>query len=180
LTYIRASWLLSQRAVVGDHLGQVYEKLGKKQEAIHRYKLALAAGSSDNEDLRKHYEALTGEKAGDADAPFLSRGSKAAFVPSPGEELSRMRMVNLTTASHETVSAVFDIVFSPGRVEEVKIVSGSDSLKTLSPKLETAKYKVEFPDSVPKRLNPPWHGGLQQDLRMRPGAAAPQQRAFRR
>ncbi len=37
LPYVRASWLLSQDSLVGDHLGQIYAKLGKTQEAAHTY-----------------------------------------------------------------------------------------------------------------------------------------------
>src|SRR5262249_29739367 len=42
-SYVRASWLLGQHAVVGHHLGQIYEKLGKTKEAAHTYELAMAA-----------------------------------------------------------------------------------------------------------------------------------------
>ena len=155
LPYIRASWLLSQSTAVGDHLAQVYEKLGKKTEAVHTYRLAIAAddgSAKEKEDARKHYEMLIGQKVDNADAPFLTRNAKGTYVPSPSEELSRMRTTNLTTASHETTSAVFTIVFSKGKVEEVKYVSGSESLKSLTGKIEEAKYKVEFPDSGPSRL----------------------------
>jgi tetratricopeptide (TPR) repeat protein len=152
LTYVRASWLLGQTAVVGDHLGQIYEKLGKKQEAIHAYKLAIASVNGNMEQVRKHYEQLTGQKAGDADSPLLRRNSKNVVTTSPGEELSRMRTVTLSSAPHDQANATFTIVFSPGKVDDVKYVSGSESLKAMSTQIPSAKFKVEFPDAGPARL----------------------------
>jgi tetratricopeptide (TPR) repeat protein len=152
LPYLRSSWLLSQRAVVGDHLAQTYEMLGKKQEAIHTYRLALAAEGTGKDDLRKHYEALSGQKADDADAPLLRRGANGTSLPSPGEELSRMRTAALTTRPHDSASAVFTIVFSPDKIEDVKYVSGGETLRTLATRMGAAKFKVEFPNSDPVRL----------------------------
>src|SRR5208282_3501814 len=37
--YIQSAWLLTEDGGVGDHLAQVYEKLGDKQRAIHAYAL---------------------------------------------------------------------------------------------------------------------------------------------
>ena len=64
--YLNASWILSQRQVIGDHLGQVYEKQGKRQAAVHIYKLALAASSPTAiprerlDELRKRVTSLGG------------------------------------------------------------------------------------------------------------------------
>jgi tetratricopeptide (TPR) repeat protein len=41
-SYLQASWKNSQSAEVGLHLGELSEKRGKNQEALHRYKLAFA------------------------------------------------------------------------------------------------------------------------------------------
>jgi tetratricopeptide (TPR) repeat protein len=42
--YLMAAWTASQNADSGDHLGQVFEKLGKKQQAV-RYLFACFAGA---------------------------------------------------------------------------------------------------------------------------------------
>jgi tetratricopeptide (TPR) repeat protein len=41
--YVRAAWQLDQVGEVGDHLAQIDEKRGRKQEAIETYALALVA-----------------------------------------------------------------------------------------------------------------------------------------
>jgi tetratricopeptide (TPR) repeat protein len=152
VSYLRASWVLSQRAIVGDHLGQVYEKLGMKREALHIYKLALASTSQDpKEELRQHYEELSGQKSVSADVSTPRRGAHGVN-PSPEEELSRMRTIKLVSSPHESANAVFTVVFSGVKIDAVKFVSGSEKLKTMASQIASAKFKVELPDSHPLRL----------------------------
>ena len=41
--YIAAAWTLQQHGEVGYHLGQIFEKRGKNEEALHLYALAVVA-----------------------------------------------------------------------------------------------------------------------------------------
>jgi tetratricopeptide (TPR) repeat protein len=150
LPYLRSAWTLSQSPTEGYHLGQLYEKLGKTQEAIHTYKLALASPGRDHENIRKRYEGLTNTK-GDSDVPTLRRGPAGA-LPSPGEELSRMRTFKLPPSAHGSGSAIYTVVFSPGRVDSVRYRSGDESLKSLTDQIAALKFKTEFPDSTPSRV----------------------------
>jgi tetratricopeptide (TPR) repeat protein len=137
---LEAAWLLSQSPETGDHLGQAYEKLGKKEEAAHTYLLAVASANGDADDARKRYQALTGKKV--------------SGVPgnAPVEELSRLRTVNLTKSPHEPVNAIFSIVFSTNKPTEVKYLSGAESLKTMVGPIASAKFNVKFPDASTVRL----------------------------
>lgn len=160
LPYLKASWLLSQNSEVGDHLGQLYAKLGKKQEAAQTYRLAEAAlglhvGLPNNPEvlrrIKEHYQDLMGPGAN----PSLfttSRKADGSFTPTPSEDLSRMRMVKITTTSHPSAHGTISIVFSPGKVEEVTLVDGDESLKALLDRVKAAKFNVEFPDQVQVRL----------------------------
>ncbi len=47
-TYLTASWRNDLHAEVGEHLGQLYEKLGDKAAAVRQYRLAQAAVEGDN------------------------------------------------------------------------------------------------------------------------------------
>jgi len=150
-----AAWLLSQRPEAGDHLGQAYEKLGRKEEAAHSYLLAEASADGNAEDIRKRYEALTGKKMGNVHtAPSRHAASPAAGASgaSPVEELSRLRTVTLTKSPHESANAIFSIVFSANKPPEVKYLSGAESLKTLAGQITSATFSVTFPDSSPVRL----------------------------
>jgi tetratricopeptide (TPR) repeat protein len=151
LPYLRSAWTLSQSPTDGYHLGQLYEKLGKIQDAIHTYKLALASPGDDHDDIRKRYEHLTNTKGADTDVPTLRRGS-GGIVASPGEELSRMRTFNLPASAHGSGSAIFTVIFSPGKVDSVRYSSGDESLKSLTDQIAALKFKTEFPDATPSRV----------------------------
>lgn len=150
-SYVRAGWDLSQDATIGDHLAQVYEREGKKQEAANIYRLALAAPRGDKEEIRQHYQQLTGKNA-DEGAVSLGRGKNGTRITSPGEELSRVRETKLSTASRLSGSATYAVAFSPGKVDEVTYVSGDSSLKSIGERLSTAKFHIEFPGQDPVRL----------------------------
>jgi tetratricopeptide (TPR) repeat protein len=163
LSYARAAWLLGQQGLDGDHLGQIYEKLGRKQEAAHAYRLAYAAvgqhtspatavsREGTRKSIRQHYKLLMGK---DAEPTVLSttRRTDGTFTPTPIEELSRIRTVKIATAKHESGSAIFTVLFSPDKANDVRYFSGMESFKALSSQLGAAKFKVELPDSGPVRL----------------------------
>ena len=160
LPYVRAAWLLGQHAEVGDHLGQIYAKLGKKQEAEHTYRLAYGANSMGartpsrialDGKIEDHYGELTGTPLSEGIAGH-SKGQLGALAESAGGELSRMREVKITNTSHAKASGTFDIVFSPGKIDEVKQVDGDPSLKALVEQIKTPKFAQEFPDSTPAKV----------------------------
>ncbi len=155
LPYIRAAWLLTQDPIVGNHLGQIYEKLGKKTEAAHQYELALASSFDSNDendnDLRQRYKRLVGKEA--EDHPKLQRGRLGAGeYYSPQDELNHMRTVRLSSAAHEKGSADFMVILSPGKTAEVKYVTGTESLKAMREQISRAKLQTEIPDSNPARV----------------------------
>lgn len=149
-SYIRASWLLAQAAVVGDHLGQIYEQQGKKREAIHMYRLALAAlGATsvgdERDEIQRHIEHLT-----DTKAPRSPREISAD--PSAGE-LSQIRSAKLRRLVPGTASAEFFLLFGPGpKVEDLQFISGSPKLKDADDALSEAKFQVAFPQASGARL----------------------------
>ena len=166
-TFIHAAWLLGQDAIVGEHLGEIYEKQGKKKEAAHVFELALAAQgpppfrmtqsqgtiplrSSVDADaydaqrnkLISHYEKLTGKKPTINETWRLPNGT---WTKTASEQLSQMRATHIGKLSNLSGSAEFAIVFAPSGVESVRYVSGSGSLESMSDKLKLAHYQVEFP-----------------------------------
>jgi tetratricopeptide (TPR) repeat protein len=146
--YLNASWILSQRQVIGDHLGQVYEKQGKRQAAVHIYKLALAASSPTAiprerlDELRKRVTSLGGS------VPNQVLG----FYPG-GDELSRMRTIKLSLLSKKNANAEFFFMVGPGsKVEEVKFITGSDELKSATKVLSALTVDQPFPGNSPTHV----------------------------
>jgi tetratricopeptide (TPR) repeat protein len=147
-SYVHAAWLLSQSAVIADHLGQIYERQQEKQKAIHMYRLALArlggrAFGDAGQETRHRLEHLTGTKT-----PTMPlRGD------SSGSELSQLRSVKLKRLNAGSSSAEFFLLFSPGpKVEDVQFISGSEKLKSAADALSDAKFQVSFPQGSSARL----------------------------
>ena len=147
--YIEAAWQLTQHGEVGDHLGQIYEKRGRPQDAARQYALALAA-SRPVPETRKRLAALLGnEKQVDE------------RVNAVREELVQQRIVKLGKLLKASANAEFFVLFAPGsasaagvstKVEDLKFVSGDEQLRPLAAALRSARYPVLFPDDTPTRL----------------------------
>lgn len=145
--YLNAAWILSGGPVEADHLGQVYEKEGKKQAAIHTYQLALAVnigklGMTDGQlETRTRLEHL---HPGASDSVTLVNSTS---------ELSTIRTFKVAGLSQKSGTAEFFLLFGPGsKVEDVKFISGSDQLKSAVKIVPTIPFKVVFPDDGPTRL----------------------------
>jgi tetratricopeptide (TPR) repeat protein/transglutaminase-like putative cysteine protease len=167
-SFVRAAWLLGQHPVVGEHLGEIYEKEGKSKEAAHVYELALAAqlmvpmqavglpgtqSSSPSaapkdpsqqltEEITSRYQKLTGTKP---ELNTTRRLPNGEWTKTGSEQLSEMRTAKFGKQPKLSGSAEFTIVFSPGRVESVDYVSGEESLEDLTDQLKAAHFQVEFP-----------------------------------
>ena len=147
--YLQASWVLSQMAVVGDHLGQVYEKEKKTDQAIHMYRLALASpegGGVNKDDTRTRLDHL-GVKV--PSSPLQAFGDRS------GDELSKMRTVKLkkiTTPGSVTLTAEFFLLFAPDKIEEASFISGSEQLREMEDSIVDADFKVRLPPQSSARL----------------------------
>jgi Flp pilus assembly protein TadD len=139
--FIRASWMLGQHGEVGDHLGQIYERRGRKDAAIHAYALAAAAPHSVPE-TRARLAALLGGDAG-----------VDALVKKAETELVAMRSISVGKLLHESATADFFVVFAPGpKVEAVRFIGGSDKLRAFTESLQKLAYPVDFPVGSPVKL----------------------------
>ena len=136
--YLSAAWNLSQSGLIGDHLGQVYEKQGRKQPAARMYALAIATDH----------------------APSETRGRLALLQPSSSKaeqeargELTNLRMVQLPKLTEKNASAEFWILLAPGpKVLGVSFISGSDLFRKADAVVSAAKFDVRFPDRGPIKV----------------------------
>jgi hypothetical protein len=69
-----------------------------------------------------------------------------------GAELSRIRSIKLPTRLKSSGSATFSLVISPGKIEEVRHVSGDSSLKSVISAIKSAKPTEEFPAGSTAKL----------------------------
>lgn len=147
--YIRAAWLLIQHPAVADHLGQIYERQGKKAEAIHAYQLALAV-TPDSPETRKRLEKLDGAVDHRPELPWDKQAGGASI--SPEDELSQLRTAPIPQLAYQHGSADFFLLFSKNGVEDVQFVRGDESLKPAASALRKAQYNMPFPDQGPEKI----------------------------
>jgi len=137
-TYLKPSWVLSQSSVVGYHLGKVYEAMGKEQEALETYELALrtqAPGSGGESEAKEMKERALQLAAGQK----LDHGSKET------EELLKMRTVELPEFVKGYNTADFNLVWSANGFEDAAFVTGDDSLRPAIGMLKKLKPAQPFP-----------------------------------
>jgi hypothetical protein len=145
--YIRASWMLNQHGEVGDHLAQIFEKRGQKDDAIHMYALALAA-TRPIPETRGRMTSLAGNDAKIDD-----------LVSTAKPKLEKFRTVPAGKLLKEDAQADFFVLLSagktgssPAKVDGAQFVSGSSKLRPFADRLRSLDYGPVFPDDSPSRL----------------------------
>jgi tetratricopeptide (TPR) repeat protein/transglutaminase-like putative cysteine protease len=142
--YVSAAWVLGQYGEVGDHLGQIYEKMGRKDDAVRAYAMALS-GLRPVPETRGRLAALLG---GDDKVAAATEKYKPAD--------QALRTIPLGKVAKQTGSAEFFVLLSGGNsgahVENVKFINGDEGLKVFAEALRTAKYNVAFPDDTPTKI----------------------------
>jgi tetratricopeptide (TPR) repeat protein len=149
--YVHAAWLLKQAGEVGEHLAEIYEKLGRNKEAAHICELAYAAGPDEAEKkkLEARYQKLAGKPMNPVKITagyHISRLPNGEWPMTPTDELMKMRTAELGKESGPDASAMFIIIFAPGRPQSVTYSSGSEVMKQMTARLEHAKFQVEIPE----------------------------------
>jgi len=143
--YVSAAWQLGTRGEEGDHLGQIYEKQGKKEEAQHLYALALL-GRRPEAETRSRLAALVG-----------GEGKVDAVVERCRKDLQQERTIKLSNTSKLAGNADFFILQSASHgstatLEDVAFVKGDEKLKALTDALRNARYTQKFPDETPVKI----------------------------
>jgi tetratricopeptide (TPR) repeat protein len=142
--YVNASWVLGEHGEVGDHLAQIYEKRGRKDDAIRTYAMSLS-GLRPALETRGRLAALVG---GDSKA--------SGVVEQHRLDLQKMRTVKLGKIAPASGTAEFFVVMTSSsagtKVEAAKFISGEEKLKPLTENLRSAKVDFAFPDDVPTKI----------------------------
>jgi Flp pilus assembly protein TadD/transglutaminase-like putative cysteine protease len=139
--YVTASWNLAQHAEVGDHLGQLYEKTGRRDAATRLYAEALSADRPPIE-VREHLARAAGGTT-----------KVDALIAEHRGDLSRSRTIPLPGKGPAGKKADFFVLFAaPGRVEAVKFAEGDEEMRALTPALQKLPANGTFPDETPAKI----------------------------
>jgi tetratricopeptide (TPR) repeat protein/transglutaminase-like putative cysteine protease len=142
--YVNAAWSLGQHGEVGDHLGQIYEKRGDKQKAIHTYALSLSGLRPSPETRGRLAHLLGGDDKVDA------------VVKKYHDELQANRTLKVADKAAFSGNAESFVLLGEGSggasVDGVKFVSGEEKLRSLDDTLRRMKFALNFPDDTPTKI----------------------------
>jgi tetratricopeptide (TPR) repeat protein len=130
--YIRAAWEANGNGSISEHLGEIAEKRGNKDEAI-RYYLNALSGQSPSVEARSKLAALGVSE--DID----KRAEKA------GKELDAQRVRKLSASGKG--SGDFFVMASPAKNDQVKFVSGDAEIKALADAVKADNLGILFPNA---------------------------------
>ncbi len=145
--YILAAWRLAEHGEVGYHLGQIYEKRGRMEEAMRIYARA-SIGMRTVPESQESLERLAGK-------------TKAAeLMVLENQTASALRTITVDPGTHNvknTTEARFFVALVPGanraaRVADVKFISGDEKLRPLASQLKSANFGFEFPDDKTTKI----------------------------
>lgn len=140
-SYVRSAWLLAEAPEVGDHLGQILEKEGKRDEAVRQFATSLAAPNAADL-VRKH---LLGVAKPDAAVDALVQRYRGDLIAE--------RTVTLGVKGRPGATAdVVLLVAAPSTVEAVKVVGGDQNLTSVVDAVKGIHVNGTFPDNVPAKL----------------------------
>jgi tetratricopeptide (TPR) repeat protein len=134
---LAASWRNNLSATVGDHLGQLYEAMQRKDEACASYRLADAAVSPGTpRDVRKHiYDGFTRLEAAGA-KPGPKNGADA---------LQNSRTYKLGHITGANGWGTFRIELAADGVIEAQQMTGDRRIASVGDEIK----KTKFPELVP-------------------------------
>ncbi len=130
--YILAAFLAAGRGDEAEHVGEIYEKRGKKDDAIRYYLFSLISEAPSPEATARL--AALGVKDTDA------------RLPQGRVELQKLRTHSLKETGKGT--AEFFLLMSPGKVEQVKFIKGDDTMKNFGDVLQKSDITMKFPPDV--------------------------------
>jgi tetratricopeptide (TPR) repeat protein len=147
--YLKAAWAITQDAVIGDHLGQVYEKLVKRREAARAYRLALQTiGKNGDPQMR---DRLKSSVAALSDGATGTSMAKDAGTELSDERTFKLPQIHDWGGGYKSAEFVVVLTKGPGAVD-AKFLSGAQELKSASAALGALKSSFPFPDDSHARV----------------------------
>lgn len=133
--YILPAWQATESGAVAEHLGDIADKRGNRDQAVHYYALSLT-GDSPSTTARDKLKNF-GVSGGAVDS-MVTKARKEQI----NERTEKLDMVQTGTAD-------FFLLVSPGKVEQAKFVRGEESLRTFTDTLKSVSVPMKFPPASP-------------------------------
>jgi TonB family protein len=143
-SYVEAAWSLHPSPSVGTHLGQIYEKSGRSDDAAKVYAMAIASADQttraridldDLADVRKRLEKLAGKNTEEQ----IAQGRT---------DLNAKNVVSVSNEGALSGSADFAVRLSAtGKPADFHQLNGDTTLAKFSDLLRAAKFPISLPES---------------------------------
>jgi TonB family protein len=149
--YMLASWRLSPNPTIGDHLAQIYEKLGHKDQALKYSSLAIAALEDQpfppNDDLAASVDAR------ERFARLAPSANAKQAVQDAAQILHSENSVAIPNQANQTGKAEFAILQAPDlTTSQARLISGDGSLGGFTATVATKTPRVPIPGDEPVDL----------------------------
>jgi hypothetical protein len=129
--FILPAWQATGSGAVAEHLGEIAEMRGNRDQAIRYYTMSLATDSpSITASTKLAGLGVTGDVLNSA-------------VAKAKKEMVAERTVKLDATGKGT--ADFFLLVAPGKIEDVKFVKGEESLRSLADMLKASSVPMKFP-----------------------------------
>jgi len=146
-SYTAAAWWLLPLPTIGDHLGQIYQKTGQTETAIHTYAMAIAAAErptrsfndpDDVADAKQRFAQLAGH---DANLPSLIGRGRT--------DLEAMTAISIPNTDKSNGSADFTLRIAAGeKALQVRQISGNASWQKAADALQSTRLPLRIPDAA--------------------------------
>lgn len=153
MQFLNSAWLLSGSGTVANRLGQVYEKAGQRDKAIHMYALAVAVVGESADDSRERLTKLavdasaTNKQIADAKAELAQLWTVKLDAMKPSVAAAKAGATSNKTAS-KPGTARFTLVFdSSPRPERAEFAGGDEALRGAADAMREKDFPVRFPDA---------------------------------
>ena len=143
-SYVEAAWSLRADPTVGNHLGQIYEKLRHPEDAAKVYAMAVASADQPKREKVDLDELADAKKS-------LARlaGAKADEMIAQGrEDLTAKSAVSIANEGALSASGDFAArIVGPGKAAALQQLNGDKTLAKFTASLLAAKLPVTVPES---------------------------------
>ncbi len=142
-SYLEASWRLYPGTEIGNHLAQVYEKAGRREEAIRTYAMAIAAADLDTRFKPREEDLSDAKQRLKSLEPNI-----AAAVERGRTDLPQVRVISVANSPKASGQADFVLRITSNKKIEAKWISGDTSLDPFAESLQTANLPIPIPQGV--------------------------------
>jgi len=137
----------------GNHLGQIYEKLRRPDDAARTYAMTIAAAELPSREV-PHPEVLV-QATDRLKALSVANADLAHFIERGKTDLDAMREVSVVNGARCAGTADFETIVTEDQVSQAQQLSGDASFGKCSVALLNAKLPVRIPGDggvqIPRR-----------------------------